>query len=86
MLDILTKINRYSMVGPQSGLLNAPPDVGSAFLWTGITIKIVILESTLHLILRHAMTESSDTEGNVRSGGPILVLAGGPKPFKDQGL
>jgi hypothetical protein len=69
---------------PSSCLLDRPPDVGSALRRTRISREIIVLESTFHLILRHAVSECRDAECDVRSSGSVLVFARIAEVFERQ--
>jgi hypothetical protein len=69
-------------LGPSRRLLHSPPDVRSSLGSAGIAGEVVVFKGTFNSLLGHAIGISGDTEGDVRGGGPVLVLDRRPESLK----
>ena len=83
-LVVLLVVFLGSRISPSPRLIRRSPDVGSSLGNTGIAGEVVVFKRTFNPSLCHAIGISGDTERNISSGGPVLVLDPRSESFKGQ--
>jgi len=67
---------------PISRLCHGSPDVGGSFRRARISGEVIVFKGTFDPVLGHAISNRSDTEGDICRRRTVLVLGGGTETFE----